>query len=249
MTSPATSTAPPASFVITKRKVRMLGLTVDDCAKCFFGSNATLSIVVLALITYFLIREGAGFFGQNRENLQVYRQAGLEYVDFIRAQTDDHTALTRYLSDLRLRTFNHYTNEKKLSLDAANAALAPLDEFSGKFSDSIEPIRGLVSELGDVAVAIKTKFIVNEDKKVERAQLLAEGNSEAAAKVEIVPVDFVTELKPILGTLPIYKDANRAFSTQVSALLANLPTLPHADLQQRMERFGELVREFLNTLP
>ena len=249
MTPPSSSTVPPANFVITRRKVRMLGLTVDECIKGFFGGNAILSIVVLALITYFLIREGAGFFGQNRENLQVYRQAGLEYVDFIRAQSDDHTSLTRYLSDLRLRALNHYTNEKKLSLDDATAALAPFDEFAGKFSDSIEPIRGLVSELGDVAVAIKTKFIVNEDKKEERAQLLAEGKSEAAANVEIVPVDFVNELKPILETLPIYKDANRAFSTQVSALLANLPTLPHADLQQRMERFGELVREFLNTLP
>ena len=62
-----------------------------------------LSIVVLALITYFLFREGAGFFGQNRQNLEVYRRAGLEYVDFIRAQTENHTALTHYLADVRLR--------------------------------------------------------------------------------------------------------------------------------------------------
>src|SRR6186713_2037006 len=100
MTEPATS-SPPVGFVIHKKRVRLLGLTVDDCIKAFFGGNAIVSIVVLALITYFLFREGAGFFGQNRQNLEVYRRAGLEYIDFIRAQTDDHAALGRYLSDVR----------------------------------------------------------------------------------------------------------------------------------------------------
>src|SRR6187549_3150092 len=101
MSEPSTTTVPPAGFVIQKKRVRLLGLTVDDCIKAFFGGNAVVSIVVLALITIFLFREGAGFFGQNRRSLEVYRSAGLEYVDFIRAQSDDHTALTRYLSDVR----------------------------------------------------------------------------------------------------------------------------------------------------
>src|SRR6188474_3120376 len=97
------STLTPATFVIQKKKVRLLGLTVEDCIKAFFGGNAVVSIIVLTLITYFLFREGAGFFGQNRQNLEVYRRAGLEYVDFIREQTDGHTSLTRYLSDVRQR--------------------------------------------------------------------------------------------------------------------------------------------------
>src|ERR1051325_10264067 len=102
-------TAAPANFLANKRRYRFLGLTLDDCIKVFFGGNAVVSIVVLALITIFLFREGAGFFGQNRQNLIVYRRAGLEYIDFIRAQQDDHAALTRYLSDLRLRQFNRLT--------------------------------------------------------------------------------------------------------------------------------------------
>ena len=110
------STAPSANFSVTKRRLRFLGLTVDDTIKAFFGGNAIVAVVVLALITVFLVREGFGFFTQNRQNLRVYRQAGLEYVDFIRAQQDDHTALTRYLSDLRLRQLNYLTSEKKLSL-------------------------------------------------------------------------------------------------------------------------------------
>lgn len=249
MTGPATVTPPPASFVIQKKRVRLLGLTMDDCIKSFFGGNAIISVVVLALITYFLVREGAGFFGQNRQNLEVYRRAGLEYVDFIRAQVEDHTALTRYLSDVRLRALNHYMNGKKLPLDEANAALEQFDEFSGRFSEAVEPLRGLVSDLGDVATTIKTKYIVNEDKKEERRQLEAEGRFEEAAKVERVPVDFAAELTPLMATLPAYKEANRDFARTLTAALASLPALAGPELQQRMQRWQELTRDYLASFP
>ena len=139
MTPPETVSTPPPGFVLHKKRLRFLGLTVEDCIKAFFGGNAIMSIVVLALITYFLFREGAGFFGQNRQNIEVYRQAGLEYVDYLRQQTDDHTALTRYLSDVRLRALNHLAEEKKLSFEDASTALAPFDEFAGKFGDAVDP--------------------------------------------------------------------------------------------------------------
>ncbi len=238
-----------ATFAIRKKRVKLLGLTVDDCIKVFFGGNAVVSIIVLALITYFLVREGAGFFGQNRQNLQVYRQAGLEYVDFIRTQSDEHTALTRYLSDLRLRALRQLTETQGLSLDAANTALAPFDDYSGKFSDAVEPVRGLVSELTEVATAIKTKFIVNEDKKEERRQLLAEGKTAEAAAVVITSVDFAAELKPLLGTLPAYKAANAEFTAKLTAVLAAPPTLPTPELTDRLQRFTALARDYLATFP
>src|SRR5690349_9042547 len=116
MTQPSTTAAPPpAHFEVRKRRVKLLGLTVDDTIKAFFGGNALVAVVVLALITIFLFREGFGFFGQNRFNLEIYRRAGLEYVDFIRQQTEDHTALTRYLSDLRLRQLTWLTESEKRS--------------------------------------------------------------------------------------------------------------------------------------
>ncbi len=249
--APVPAPAPPVArdFVIQKKRVRLLGLTVDDCIKTFFGGNAVVSVIVLALITYFLFREGAGFFGQNRRNLEVYRQAGLEYVDHIREQSDAHTALTRFLQEIRLRAFQHETEAKQRSLDDANAALAPFDEFSGRFSDAVEPVRGLLAELTEVASAIKTKFIVNEDKKEERLQLLAEGKTVEAAAVEIVPVDFAAELKPLLGTLPAFKTANQEFADKLRTTIATLPALPTPELQQRMERWQQLTRDYLATFP
>ncbi len=240
---------PPAGFVITKRRLKFLGLTLDDLIRTFFGGNAVVSVVVLALITYFLIREGAGFFGQNRQNLQVYRQAGLEYVDHLRAQTEDHTALTRYLADLRLRTLTHLTESKKLSLDDANTALAEFDAYVTAFTDAVDPLRAMVSDLGEVATAIKTKFIVNEDKKTERAQLLAEGKADAAAQVAISDVNFDTEVAPLLAALPAYRAMNREFSRTLLAALGRPPTLPTPELNARLARFEALARDYLATFP
>src|SRR5258708_7268456 len=122
--SESTSASVPAAFAVSKRRLKLLGLTLDDAIKAFFGGNAVVSVIVLALITIFLFREGFGFFGQNNQNLRIYRQAGLEYVDLMRAQSDDHTALIRYLSDLRLKQLTFLQQKKNLSVAEANGALA-----------------------------------------------------------------------------------------------------------------------------
>ena len=123
--STTADTRPP--FAIAKTRTRFFGLSFDECIQSFFGGSALVAVLVLGLITLFLFREGAAFFTQNRQSITVYRQAGLEYVDHIRQQERDHTALTRYLSDLRLRTLTHFTQVEKLSLADANAKLAAFD--------------------------------------------------------------------------------------------------------------------------
>ena len=247
MASPAP--ANDTHFIAYKGKFRLFGLTLDDCIKVFFGGNAVISIIVLALITYFLFREGAGFFGDNRRNLEVYRQAGLEYVDFIRAQQDDHAALTRYLSDLRVRQVKYLTQEKKQTLAETTKALAAFDEFAGNYGDAVDPIRSMVSDLTEQATAIKEKFNVMEDKKTERAQLLAAGKQDEAAKVAIVPVDFVEELKPITGALPAYREASADFAKRLAEVVSAAPAMPTPELQGRLERFRQLNSDYLAGFP
>ncbi|MEY4687772.1 MAG: phosphate transporter permease subunit PstC, partial [Verrucomicrobiota bacterium] len=243
--------APDASplFPIHKRRLRFLGLTVEDCIKSFFGGNALISVVVLGLITFFLVKEGAGFLGQNRQNLAIYRLAGLEFVDHLRRQSEEHTALTRYLSDLRLRALNQFTGPGGLTLEAANARLAEFDDYAARFGDAADPLRGMVSDLSEVATAIKTKFLVNEDKKEERQQLVAGRKAAEAGAVVITTVDFSTELRPLRDSLPAYREANREFSTRLGALLAAAPRLPEPELQRRMDRFAELGRTYVATFP
>ena len=240
---------PASDFLVNKKRVRVLGLSFDDAVKIFFGGNALVSVIVLALITYFLFQEGFGFFGQNRRNLLTYRQAGLEYVDYIRTQESGHTALTRYLSDLRLRQFNELTLVKKQAPAAANQALAAFDEFAAQYGDAVEPVRGLVSELTEQATAIKTKFLIAEDKKVERQQLAAEGKTAEAAAVVIETVDFASELKVLTGTLPIYKATSVEFAKKLEVALAAAPVMPTPELVARMDRFRQLTRNYVATFP
>jgi phosphate transport system permease protein len=246
------------AFAITKKRTRFLGLTLDECIQAFFGGNALVALIVLALIMVFLFREGAAFFGQNQRNLTVYRQAGLEYIDHIRRQETAHTALTRRLYDLRLAAFTQLVQEQRdagAGADAPSgagaAALDALDDFSARFSDAAAPLRGLVSDLGEVAAAIKTRFNVNEDKATQRAQLLAEGRAAEAAQVVIEPVDFAAELQPILDTLPLYRETNAAFAASLETLLSAAPSLsPIAPgLDARMDEFKRQTRACIATFP
>lgn len=244
------ATANPTTFAITKQRTRFFGLSSDECVQAFFGGNAIVALVVLALITFFLFREGFDFFRQERWlGLTVYRQAGLEYVDYIRGEEKDHSALTRYLGDVRLQAFTYLTTKEKLSPADANQRLAAFDTFAGSYSDAIDPVRSISSDLTDVAVAIKTKFGVNDDRKTERDQLNAEGKSGAADKVAIANIDVATELKPILDSLPAYKEANVKVRQQLDGLIASLPKMPTAPLDKRMTHFAELTRAFVATFP
>lgn len=249
MSSTSTPVASPTGFAIKRRRVRFFGLTLDDCIRVFFGGNAIVAVIVLALITIFLFREGFGFFRQNLENLRVYRQAGLEFVDFMRQEEADHTALTRQLSDLRQRTFEYYTKVAKLPAAEANARLAKFDAFAGSFSDTVEPIRGFVSDLTDQATAIKTKFTVSQDQREEQRQLLREGKTEAAKAVKIEEVNFGEELKPLLGTLPLFKQTNRDFMRAVQASLDGAPAMPAPELEERLEKFQRQARSYLGQFP
>ena len=57
------------------------GFSLEKAIRFFFASNAGLTIVILLLIIAFLLKEGLGFFPGYRRELQVYRIAGLEFVD------------------------------------------------------------------------------------------------------------------------------------------------------------------------
>src|ERR1700730_11919904 len=90
------------TLVPARSSSRRLQAALEHGIKAFFGGNALVAIIVLALITIFLFREGFGFFGQNLANLRLFREAGLEYVDIIRGVSANHEALSRNLSEIRL---------------------------------------------------------------------------------------------------------------------------------------------------
>jgi len=74
------------------------GLSFDGAIKYFFASNAGLTIVILILIIVFLLKEGLGFFPGYQRELQIYRVAGLEFVDISRKNLTAQEQLTSLLN-------------------------------------------------------------------------------------------------------------------------------------------------------
>ncbi len=231
-----------------KRRARVLGLTVDDCIRAFFGGNATIAIIILALITYFLAREGLGFFGQNHRSLQVYRQAGLEFVDIIKRQQEEHTALTRYLSDLRLRQFQALT-AAGTSIGDANTALTAFDDFAYDFGSAVNPLRGLILDLTDVATIVKVEFTVAEDRREEIRQLRAAGRDADADAVVVNEVDFLQAVRPLIDSITVWRDASAEMVEDMEAAMGRAPPMAAAELEERMDRFRELVAVYRVSIP
>ncbi|MEO0054068.1 MAG: hypothetical protein RLZZ50_15 [Verrucomicrobiota bacterium] len=256
---PSTDATPPSAstsatqgsarpFEIRRVRTRLLGLTLDECIQGFFGGNAFIAVIILGLITVFLFREGFKFFPLNQDNLRIYRAAGLEYTQHLRSLDESHLALNRYLQDVRLRGLQ-VLQTQGLSAADANARLAPFDTWANTFGDAIEPVRGLASELGDLAVATKEAYQQNEDYKVARDQFLAAGKTAEAEAVAIKEIDFAANAAVLRGMLPAAREAATGAAAVAEAQLAALPAFPVPELQPRLTRFAELGREYLATYP
>lgn len=234
--------------LINRNRWRFMGLTLDDLIRYFFNGNAIVAIVVLALITIFLFREGAGFFGQNARNLRLYRQAGLEYVDFVRAQVEEHTTINRSLNELRLNEFTKLTKSGQ-SIEQANATLAGFDKFAEAYGDAVTDVRGILSDLTDAASAIKQKDQINHDGLEQISMLLNAGKKTEADAVKLVPVDFAKETDVLRGTFPAYQAANKDFAAKLTAALALAPADGSPELVKRIKTVKKETEKFVATFP
>ncbi|MDQ6655267.1 MAG: phosphate ABC transporter permease subunit PstC [Verrucomicrobiota bacterium] len=220
--------SPPLVPRRTRRAASRTGL--ERAIRVFFGGNALVALIVLALITIFLAREGFGFFGQNLANLRLYRQAGLEYVDIIRAETQKHAALSRSLSQVRLRQFRASTL-KGASAEEANAALADFDAFASAFSDSATELNGLVSDSTDTATALKEQLA-----------------SEAAAGGPAT-VNRAAALQVLTAATGVYDTTVAALQPTLAQLVERTPALPDPAAQKMLVRWQQEVRDYAAGLP
>src|SRR5205085_10358165 len=163
--------------------------------KTFFGSNALVAIIVLALITIFLFREGFGFFGQNLANLRLYRRAGLEYVDIIRNQAQQHAALSRKLGEIRQQELR----------SSPGSNLEAFNQFAEAFSDTVEFLNALVSDANDQAVALREALIAAG---VPGAASSAEEQSAPAIPVD--PQQAMTTLRSADRNFPSIDETMKA---------------------------------------
>ena len=147
-----------------RRKNILFGRDKDSIIKGFFGSSATVAIVVLALITIFLFKEGFGFLGSYHKSLKGYRLSGLEYVDILKESRDDFSALNRYLNDIRAEWIQNLKAEGLTNKELAAIVTAPeAKAFFLHYIRAGSQLRGFIKQKMDASVEVRDRYITNEN--------------------------------------------------------------------------------------
>lgn len=148
----------------SKRRALFLGKDSDSIIKAFFGSNAMVAIVILALITLFLFKEGAGFMGLYHKSLQEYRRSGLEYVDILKEQRDDYIELTRYLNDVKAEWIKGLKADGLSQAEISKTVFSP--EAKGLFLGYMRvgsDLKRFVKQKMDVAIEMRDQHTTNQN--------------------------------------------------------------------------------------
>jgi phosphate transport system permease protein len=228
---------PAPSLFSEKDFVRRRRITPDRVIKAFFGSNALVAIVVLALITIFLFREGSGFFAQNLANIRLYRRAGLEYVDIIRAEAQRHAALSRQLSDIRLREVPAHTDQ---------GAFEKFDQFATGFSDAGDELNALVSDANDQALALRETFLRSNGQSLDSSNDDQSSDETVAAAPAANPTDQMAALRSTGGKFAQIGDSMKA---NIDSLLAAPPSFSSDKARQAFEKWKTNAKAYLAQLP
>jgi phosphate transport system permease protein len=230
--------APAPSLLRGNESARRRRLTTETAIKAFFGSNAVIAVVVLALITVFLFREGSGFFDQNLKNLRIYRRAGLEFVDLIRDQANRHAALSRQLNSIRLQ-------EIRTTTDAA--ALQSFDQFAESFSDAAEPLNGLVSDASDQALALRDTLLGAEGRKeADSAEASREPGGAGKATGAVDPDRGMVALRSAADK---FGPIGASVKEKLAQLLAAPPVLADRKARESFAHWRAKVNDYLAQFP
>lgn len=243
---------PTREALLRRRGSWFFGIPLDRVAKLFFQSSATVSVIVLALITFTIFSDAVGFIPQNRENLRTYRLAGLEFVDLLRFQVKEHNVVARYLTQIRQVEFERLTKVAGLPLAEANARLGEFDAFADRFAYAAGDHETLLSEMTDLVSGVKERHKVAADLR-EAKQNLIDGIRNApperaallkreAEAMQIEVIDFTAEIRPLLERLPEVTAANARLGTELDGILASAPRFEDRVQQRKMERLPEIFR-------
>lgn len=240
--------------LLTRGRSIVPGLSREKLIKYFFGANAWISIIVLGLIMLSLYQQSVGFnpvrgfFGQDYRALLAYREAGLEFVDIIKQESSDLDGIGTFLAGVRLAELKKLLAQGK-SLDAANTALGPFDDYAGKLNGLDGGLSDIASPLGDTAVATKEQIKEVQDKKAERELYLSSGKADLAANVKWQEVNLDAAIQPMRDALPSLRQANDKFRADLTALLAQPVPVVDDAMKAELASLPGRIQALINAVP
>ncbi|MBI2518470.1 MAG: phosphate ABC transporter permease subunit PstC [Opitutae bacterium] len=249
----ASERLPTRVALLRRRRGWFFGLSGDSFAKVVFQGNAAVSIVVLALITFTIFRDAVSFIPQNRHNLEIYRLAGLEFVDPLRRQVEDYSALNRYLGTVRSARLEQLQTSG-LAPAAAVAQLADFDAYANRFADAVAAHETILGEMTEIATSLKERQKVARDTVEARGHLLQAlptATPERATELKrqldglvVETINFQTEVQALKVRLPDIEAANAALATALQEAAQTAPRFTDAALQRKMEKFRALLKTY-----
>ena len=150
----------------TPHRFQKRGFSYEKTIKYFFASNAGLTIVILALIIVFLLKEGLGFFPGYQRELQVYRIAGLELVDISRRNLTAHEQLTSVLNRAYFAEINGRCSHQLRRTQEASA-------YFNAYTDQIGATRDLVINNSQPGSELNPQMLASLRANFEKQKLKA----------------------------------------------------------------------------
>ncbi len=248
----------------SKRRALFLGQDSDSIIKTFFGSNAMVAMLVLALITIFLFKEGAGFIGLYHKSLEEYRESGLEYVDILKEQRDDYTELNRYLNDVKAEWINGLKADGLSQVEISKTVFSPEAKalFLGYMRIGSD-LKRFVKQKMDVAIESRDQHSTNQNLNetltnfATRIESVKDSgytlNNEDLAKFTLLLRDSdQTERSEAIQASGTVSDADRAdylalLETEYTTLAASIQPVDFdtaiIEVTNEQERYAQILSE------
>ena len=140
--------SPTPTSVPADHPFRRKGRGTDGLFRAFFAGNAGLTIVILVLIIVFLVREGAGFFPDYRKELELYRKAGLEFVDLSRKDLTAHEQMSSLLNRAYYAQVNAACRTEFQRSQEASAVISYVTDAVAPAQSALERVQERAGEEG-----------------------------------------------------------------------------------------------------
>jgi hypothetical protein len=177
------------------------------------------------------------FFEQNLENIRLYRRAGLEYVDIMRAQAQQHAALSRQLSDIR---------SKRSAPTRTRLALEKFDQFATQFSDAGDELNALVSDANDQALALREASLAPEANLTVPSAIISHRTKQGLRHRRSTPL---REWLPLRSAGSRFAQISDSMKAKIDNLLAGPPSLTSDKARRSFEKWKTNTQAYLTQLP
>lgn len=232
------------SLLLKKKKSVFLGLDLQRTIRFFFATNASVTIVVLALIMVFLLREGAGFLGTYKHELEIYRRAGLEFVDVVDIPLSAQQELSSKLRRAVTSSIDPIIQEARTRRDAAFLLKREVEEQTKLSREALET--ALEKEPAPDAAELdplRQQVAQATAKAVAAITVPALFNAAEAARLK----EEFAKLTPEVSNLPpLLMELSAAFLAKDKEAKSKFGAL--VDASDELEEAPEALREVLDEL-